>query len=61
VIKTDILKIIKDQKRYKGCTKEQLILKTGLSRQAIDRKLRQLNKIGKIQKKPIKRLVYSIK
>jgi len=57
----NLIDVIKSQKRYKGCTKEQLILKTGLSRQAIDRKLRQLNKIGKIQKKPIKRLVYSIK
>lgn len=57
----DLLGIIKGQKRYKGCTREQLILKTGLSPRAIDRKLSQLDKLGKIQKKPIKKLVYSIK
>ena len=57
----DLLNIIKSQKRYKGCTREQLILKTGLSPRAIDRKLASLDKLGKIQKRPIKKLVYSIK
>ena len=57
----NLIDLIKSQKRYKGCTKEQLILKTGLSKRTIDRKLAQLDKLGKIQKKPIKRLVYSIK
>lgn len=60
-LKMDLLGIIKGQKRYKGCTREQLILKTGLSPQAIDRKLAQLDKTGQIQKKSINKLVYSIK
>jgi len=57
----NLIDVIKSQKRYKGCTREQLILKTKLSPQAIDRKLTQLNKAGLIKKKPIKKLVYSLK
>lgn len=57
----DLLDILKGQKKYKGCTREQLILKTGLSKQAIDRKLKQLEKMGRINKKPRRRLLYTLK
>lgn len=57
----DLTRIIKGQKKYKGCTREQLILKTKASPRAIDRQLAKLDKLGKIKKRPAKRLIYTLK
>jgi predicted transcriptional regulator len=57
----DIYQVLKGQRKFKGCTKEQIMLKTNLSERAVDRRLSQLAKEGKLQKTEIKRLVYILK
>lgn len=57
----DLLRIMKGQKKYNGCTRDQLILKSKLSSQAVDREIQKLKNLGKIEKIPISKIGYRLK